>query len=134
MLVCVGLPADNHLEIPIFETVLGGLDLRGSIVGTRHDLEKVFELHRRGLTRVEYAERGLDEVNASIEQVLDGSAPAPRLVFRMEPRRKRVGERPRRLRHRDVVDGIVIGAWEVPATADGEPAGERRSVVRAGHG
>jgi alcohol dehydrogenase, propanol-preferring len=85
MLVCVGLPADNHLEIPIFETVLGGLDLRGSIVGTRHDLEKVFELHRRGLTRVEYAERGLDEVNASIEQVLDGSAPAPRLVFRMEP-------------------------------------------------
>jgi len=38
MLVCVGLPAENHLKIPIFETVLGGLDLRGSIVGTRHDL------------------------------------------------------------------------------------------------
>ncbi|HWK26255.1 MAG TPA: zinc-dependent alcohol dehydrogenase [Solirubrobacter sp.] len=82
-LVCVGLPADNHLEIPIFETVLGGLDLRGSIVGTRHDLEEVFELHRRGLTAVEYAERSLDDVNAAIEQVLDGSAPAPRLVFRM---------------------------------------------------
>jgi propanol-preferring alcohol dehydrogenase len=82
-LVCVGLPADNHLEIPIFETVLGGLDLRGSIVGTRHDLEEVFELHRRGLTRLEYAERSLDDVNTAIEQVLDGSAPAPRLVFRM---------------------------------------------------
>jgi propanol-preferring alcohol dehydrogenase len=82
-LVCVGLPADNHLEIPIFETVLGGLDLRGSIVGTRHDLEEVFELHRRGLTQLEYAERSLDDVNTSIEQVLDGSAPAPRLVFRM---------------------------------------------------
>jgi propanol-preferring alcohol dehydrogenase len=82
-LVCVGLPADNHLEIPIFETVLGGLDLRGSIVGTRHDLEEVFELHRRGLTQLEYAERTLDAVNTSIEQVLDGSAPAPRLVFRM---------------------------------------------------
>jgi propanol-preferring alcohol dehydrogenase len=82
-LVCVGLPADNHLEIPIFETVLGGLDLRGSIVGTRHDLEEVFELHRRGLTRVEYEERHLHQVNESIEQVLDGSAPAPRLVFRM---------------------------------------------------
>ena len=85
MLVCVGLPAENHLEIPIFETVLGGLDLRGSIVGTRHDLEKVFELHRRGLTRVEYAERALDDVNVAIDQVLDGSAPAPRLVFRMQP-------------------------------------------------
>ena len=84
-LVCVGLPAENHLKIPIFETVLGGLDLRGSIVGTRHDLEEVFELHRRGLTRVEHAERALDDVNVAIDQVLDGSAPAPRLVFRMQP-------------------------------------------------
>jgi propanol-preferring alcohol dehydrogenase len=84
-LVCVGLPAENHMKIPIFETVLGGLDLRGSIVGTRHDLEEVFELHRRGLTRVEYAERPLDDVNHAIDQVLDGTAPAPRLVFRMQP-------------------------------------------------
>jgi propanol-preferring alcohol dehydrogenase len=82
-LVCVGLPADNHLNLPIFETVLGGLDIHGSIVGTRHDLEEVFELHRRGLTRLEYEERPLDDVNHSIEQVLDGSAPAPRLIFRI---------------------------------------------------
>jgi hypothetical protein len=27
----------------------------------------------------------LDDVNAAIEQVLDGTAPAPRLVFRMQP-------------------------------------------------
>ena len=82
-LVFVGLPADNHIQLPIFETVLGGLDIHGSIVGTRHDLEEVFELHRRGLTKLEYAERSLDDVNTAIEQVLDGSAPAPRLVFRM---------------------------------------------------
>jgi propanol-preferring alcohol dehydrogenase len=82
-LVCVGLPADNHLELPIFETVLGGLDVHGSIVGTRRDLEEVFELHRRGLTRLEYEERRLEDVNTAIEQVLDGSAPAPRLVFRL---------------------------------------------------
>lgn len=73
------------MEIPIFETVLGGLDVRGSIVGTRHDLEEVFELHRRGLTRVEHAERRLDDVNRAIEEILDGTAPAPRLVFRMTP-------------------------------------------------
>ena len=79
----VGLPADNHIQLPIFETVLGGLDIHGSIVGTRHDLEEVFELHRRGLTRLEYEERSLDEGHTSIEQVLDGSAPAPRLVLRM---------------------------------------------------
>lgn len=82
-LVCVGLPADNRMEIPIFDTVLGALEIRGSIVGTRHDLEEVFELHRRGLTTVEYAERHLHEVNDAIEQVLDGSAPAARLVFRL---------------------------------------------------
>ena len=84
-LVCVGLPAQNHMEIPIFETVLGALEIRGSIVGTRHDLEEVFELHRRGLTRVEYEERHLHQINDAIESVLDGSARTPRLVFRMDP-------------------------------------------------
>lgn len=82
-LVCVGLPAENAMKLPIFETVLGGLTVVGSIVGTRHDLEEVFDLHRRGMTKIEQAECALDDVNEAIEQVLDGSAPAPRLVFRL---------------------------------------------------
>jgi propanol-preferring alcohol dehydrogenase len=82
-LVCVGLPAHNGMTVPIFETVLGGLAIQGSIVGTHRDLEEVFELHRRGLTRVLSAERTLEDVNEAVEQVLDGSAPAPRLVFRL---------------------------------------------------
>jgi propanol-preferring alcohol dehydrogenase len=82
-LVCVGLPAKNEMRLPIFQTVLGGLTVKGSIVGTHHDLEEVFELHRRGRTRVERVERELEDVNDAIEQVLDGSAPAPRMVFRM---------------------------------------------------
>ncbi len=47
-----------------------------------------FELHRRGLTRVERAERAerhLEDVNEAIAQVLDGTAESPRLVFRLEP-------------------------------------------------
>ncbi len=84
-LVCVGLPAENELRLPIFQTVLGGLSLHGSIVGTHHDLEEVFELHRRGETRVLRAERRLEDVNEAIAQVLDGSAPEPRLVFDMAP-------------------------------------------------
>jgi alcohol dehydrogenase, propanol-preferring len=80
-LVCVGLPAHNDLVVPIFETVLGGLTVKGSIVGTHRDLEEVFELHRRGLTKVLRAECPLDDVNAAFEAVLDGSAPAPRMVF-----------------------------------------------------
>ena len=83
-LVCVGLPAQNELRVPIFQTVLGGLHLQGSIVGTHRDLEEVFDLHRRGETRVLRAERSLDDVNEAIEEVLDGSAPEPRLVFDMQ--------------------------------------------------
>jgi len=82
-LVMVGLPADNEMKIPVFETILNGLSIIGSIVGTHHDLVEVFELHRRGLTQVQRAQRSLDDINDAIEQVLDGSAPAPRLVFRM---------------------------------------------------
>src|SRR4051812_40103862 len=84
-LVCVGLPAENRMNVPIFETVLGGLTVRGSIVGTHHDLEEVFDLHRRGLTTVMKVELELDDVNDAIEHVLDGTAPTPRLVFRMTP-------------------------------------------------
>jgi propanol-preferring alcohol dehydrogenase len=80
-LVCVGLPAENAMKVPIFETVLGGLSVIGSIVGTHQDLVEVFELHRRGLTQVMRTTRSLDDVNEAIEQVLDGSAPSPRLVF-----------------------------------------------------
>ena len=71
------------MRLPIFQTVLGGLTVRGSIVSTHHDLEEVFELHRRGLTRVQRVERELEDVNDAIGQVLDGSAPAPRMVFRL---------------------------------------------------
>jgi propanol-preferring alcohol dehydrogenase len=82
-LVCVGLPAENAMHVPIFETVLGGLTIKGSIVGTHADLEETFELHRRGLTRVLSSTCLLEDVNDAITRVLDGSAPAPRLVFDM---------------------------------------------------
>jgi propanol-preferring alcohol dehydrogenase len=79
--VLVRIEASGLMQLPIFETVLGGLTLTGSIVGTHH--EEVFALHWRGLTHVEHAERTLDDVNEAIAQVLDGSAESPRLVFRM---------------------------------------------------
>lgn len=82
-LVCVGLPAKNDMAIPIFETVLGGLTVKGSIVGTHQDLVEVFDLHRRGLTRVERADARLEDVNEAIAALLDGSAGAARTVFRM---------------------------------------------------
>lgn len=81
-LVCVGLPpeTDGPMSLPIFPTVLKGISVIGSIVGTRQDLAEVFELHARGRTRVVAETRKLDEVNASIDDVLEGRARA-RIVF-----------------------------------------------------
>jgi propanol-preferring alcohol dehydrogenase len=79
-LVFVGLPADNTIELPIFETVLNGITLVGSIVGTRVDLREVFELHAAGLTRVITEVRSLSTVNEAIEDVEAGRVPA-RVVF-----------------------------------------------------
>ena len=84
-LVCVGLPADNTMRLPIFETVLGGLTVTGSIVGTHHDLEEVFALHLRGKTSVERSECELDDVNTAVDAVLDGTAGTARTLLRMVP-------------------------------------------------
>jgi alcohol dehydrogenase, propanol-preferring len=79
-LVFVALPADNAMTIPIFETVLNGITVVGSIVGTRVDLREVFELHAAGLTRVITEVRSLEGVNQAIEDVEAGRVPA-RVVF-----------------------------------------------------
>lgn len=82
-LVIVGLPADNSLELPIFETVLTGRSVIGSLVGTRNDLADCFALHASGRTRVVTSTRRLEDVNDCFEEVLSGRVPA-RLVFQME--------------------------------------------------
>jgi propanol-preferring alcohol dehydrogenase len=79
-LVLVGLPADNRLELPVFETVLKGISVIGSLVGTRNDLADCFALHAQGHTRVVAESRRLEDVNDCFEQVLSGQVPA-RLVF-----------------------------------------------------
>lgn len=79
-LVLVGLPADNRLEIPVFETVLKGISVIGSLVGTRNDLADVFDLHAAGRTRVVAETRRLEDVNSCFEEVLAGRV-AGRLVF-----------------------------------------------------
>ena len=79
-LVFVALPAENHIELPIFETVLNGITVVGSIVGTRVDLREVFELHAAGKTRVIRETRSLDDVNEAIADVECGRVPA-RIVF-----------------------------------------------------
>jgi alcohol dehydrogenase, propanol-preferring len=81
-LVFVALPADNEVRLPIFETVLNGITVVGSIVGTRADLREVFALHAAGRTRVIREVRPLDEVNEAIEDVEAGRV-AARIVFEL---------------------------------------------------
>ena len=84
-LICVALPADGGaMTIPIFETVLKGISIIGSIVGTRQDLIEVFALHAAGRTRVIAETRTLEQVNDAIAEVLSGHIPA-RLVFQYVP-------------------------------------------------
>jgi alcohol dehydrogenase, propanol-preferring len=80
-LVFVALPAENHMTLPIFETVLNGITVVGSIVGTRTDLREVFELHAAGQTVVAREIRPLHEVNEAIADV-EAERVAARVVFR----------------------------------------------------
>ena len=77
----VGLPAENYVQLPIFETVLNGITIRGSIVGTNIELKEVYELHADGRTRVRCESRPLDEVNQCFAEVLEGRTREPRIVF-----------------------------------------------------
>ena len=40
------------MKLPIFETVLRGINIEGSIIGTHRDVEDLFKLHTLGHTRV----------------------------------------------------------------------------------
>jgi len=75
-LICVGLPADGQLTLPIFDLVLRGITVQGSIVGTRQDLADVFELHAAGRTKIISQTRKLEEINEVFAEVLGGRVPA----------------------------------------------------------
>jgi propanol-preferring alcohol dehydrogenase len=79
-MLLVSLPAEGVLTVPISDTVLKGISIIGSIVGTRQDLVEVFALHAAGRTRVVAEERELRDVNQAMKEVVSGAVPA-RLVF-----------------------------------------------------
>lgn len=61
-MVLVGLPAES-LSIPIFDLVLKGISVIGSIVGTRKDLQEALDLAARGLVTAEYESASMSEIN-----------------------------------------------------------------------
>jgi propanol-preferring alcohol dehydrogenase len=77
----VALPADNYVKLPIFETVLRGINIKGSIVGTHRDVEEVFELDTLGRTRVLHETRLIEEVNEAFDDVEHARNKEPRVVL-----------------------------------------------------
>lgn len=70
-IVFVGLPTGDF-PAPIFDVVLKGLTIRGSIVGTRHDLKEALEFYARGLIHPTVATRPLEEINEVFDEMRQG--------------------------------------------------------------
>ncbi|ROZ63320.1 alcohol dehydrogenase AdhP [Kocuria soli] len=66
-----GLPP-GEFPAPIFEIVLKRLTIRGSIVGTRRDMEEALEFYSRGLIHPTFSKRPLEDINAVFDEMIHG--------------------------------------------------------------
>ncbi len=66
-----GLPP-GEFPAPIFETVLKGLTIRGSIVGTRQDLVEALEFYAAGKIHPTFTTRDLSEINDIFDEMEHG--------------------------------------------------------------
>ena len=77
----VGLPPGDF-ALPIFDVVLNAKTVRGSIVGTRKDLQEALEFAGEGKVRTTYTEDRLDNVNAIFKRMRQGDIEG-RVVMRI---------------------------------------------------
>lgn len=70
-IVLIGLPPGDF-PVPIFDVVLRGLTIRGSIVGTRQDMAEALDFFARGLVHPTVESAQLDDVNAVFERMKRG--------------------------------------------------------------
>lgn len=66
-----GLPAGDF-PANIFDIVLRGLTIRGSLVGTRQDLAEALDFYARGLIKPTVAECRLEDINGVLEDMRHG--------------------------------------------------------------
>lgn len=67
-----GLPPGDF-PAPIFDIVLKGLTIRGSIVGTRQDMVEALEIYSRGQIRPTISTRSLTEINTVFDEMRRGA-------------------------------------------------------------
>ena len=70
-IVLVGLPPGDF-PAPIFDIVLKGLTIRGSIVGTRQDMAEALDFYARGLVKPTVAAAKLDDINEVFDRMQRG--------------------------------------------------------------
>ena len=68
----VGLPP-GYISLPVFVTVLKRITVRGSIVGTRQDLEEALEFAGEGKVAAHFSWDKLDNINAIFERMEKGA-------------------------------------------------------------
>lgn len=71
IIVFNGLPP-GEFPAPIFDIVLKGLTIRGSIVGTRQDMVEALDFYARGLIRPTFTKRPLSDINAVLDEMEHG--------------------------------------------------------------
>lgn len=81
-LVIVGLPT-GELPIPIFDTVLNGVKVKGSIVGTRKDLQEALDFAARGKVKTIIETQPLEKINEIFERMKKGQING-RIVLTLE--------------------------------------------------
>lgn len=77
----VGLPPGDF-ALPIFDVVLNAKTVRGSIVGTRKDLQEALAFAGEGKVRTVFSEEALDDVNAVLQRLRAGEVEG-RVVMRI---------------------------------------------------
>lgn len=66
-----GLPPGDF-PAPIFDVVLKGLTIRGSIVGTRQDMVEALDFYAQGLIHPTFTKRPLEDINAIFDEMHHG--------------------------------------------------------------
>lgn len=70
--VAVGLPSET-MDVSIVKTVLDGIKIIGSLVGTRKDLEEAFQFGAEGLVVPVVQKRSVDEAPAVFDEMEKGT-------------------------------------------------------------
>jgi alcohol dehydrogenase, propanol-preferring len=78
-LVLVGMSVSQY-ELPLVDTILKGITIRGSYLGARQDLEDVFRMARAGALRADVQKHSIEEAPSVLESLRAGEVPGRAVV------------------------------------------------------